>query len=122
MLGSRRERAAVWRERLRRYEDSEQTVAEFCHAEGVSVASFYQWRRRFAQPSKRSPVSQSSSRRSTTTPSPAFQQVVLSGGAVVAIELPSGVRVEVPAQQVPLVRAVMAELLAAEAGRLVGDV
>ncbi|WP_149496620.1 IS66 family insertion sequence element accessory protein TnpA [Roseiconus lacunae] len=38
-----------WRERIRRFEKSELTVADFCQLEGYSVASFYQWRRRFAE-------------------------------------------------------------------------
>jgi len=37
---------AAWRERLARFERSQLTVAEFCEVENVSVASFYQWRRR----------------------------------------------------------------------------
>ncbi len=35
-----------WRERLQRFDHSQWTVAEFCDAEGYSVASFYQWRRK----------------------------------------------------------------------------
>jgi hypothetical protein len=48
--------------------------------------------------------------------------VILSGGDVVAVELPSGVRMELPAGQVALVRAVLAELLQAELGRIAGGV
>lgn len=36
----------VWRERLRRYHRDGGTVVRFCQQEGVSVASFYAWRRR----------------------------------------------------------------------------
>lgn len=39
------ERAELWRERLARHGRSEQSTAEFCAAEGMSVASFYAWRR-----------------------------------------------------------------------------
>ena len=35
-----------WAERLRRYGDCGQTVAEFCRAERVSQPSFYQWKKR----------------------------------------------------------------------------
>ena len=38
--------AQQWRDRLRRFEHSELTVAEFCRLEQYSVASFYHWRRR----------------------------------------------------------------------------
>ena len=126
MLGSGK--AAVWRERLRRYERAEVTVAEFCRLEGVSVPSFYQWRRRLAvTPGTRGgPAASPRPQRSTgsgvlRTAAPAFQQVMLVGGGVVAIELPSGVRVKLPAEQLPLVRAVVADLLRAESGRSAGD-
>jgi hypothetical protein len=42
--------------------------------------------------------------------------VLLTGGTV-AIALPSGVRVELPAQQTALVQSVIAELLRSEADR-----
>jgi hypothetical protein len=38
--------AQQWRDRLRRFDLSEVTVAEFCQLEKCSVASFYLWRRR----------------------------------------------------------------------------
>ena len=105
-------KTAMWRERLRRYEQAGQTVAEFCRREGVSVPSFYQWRRRLADSSR----GWQSKRVTGGGPqtSPVFQQVMLTGG-VVAVEFPSGVRMELPAGQMPLVRAVVAELLAVEA-------
>ncbi|TWT92267.1 IS66 family insertion sequence element accessory protein TnpA [Neorhodopirellula pilleata] len=43
------ELARQWRERIERFDDAGTTIAEFCHAEGYSVASFYQWRRRLRQ-------------------------------------------------------------------------
>jgi len=110
-MRSGQDRVGVWGERLRRYERAGQTVADFCRREGVSVPSFYQWRKRLAssivQPST------GATRRAPQTP--VFQQVMLTRGAVVAVELPSGVRMELPAEQVQLVRAVVAELLEAEA-------
>lgn len=114
-------KAAVWGERLRRYERSGLTVAEFCRREGVSAPSFYQWRRRLAEAS---PVAGStrSGRGSGSDAMPAFQQVLLAGAGVVAIELPSGIRVELPADRLPLVRAVVADLLGAETSRPAGAV
>ena len=41
-----RRSAAQWRELLSRFESSGLGVAEFCHRESVSAASFYQWRSR----------------------------------------------------------------------------
>ena len=119
MRGSNK--SAVWRERLRRYARSGLTVAEFCRREGVSVPSFYQWRRRLADAS---PVAGStrSPRGPGSDATAAFQQVLLGGAGVVAIELPSGIRVELPADRLPLVRAVVADLLGAEPSRPVGAV
>jgi transposase-like protein len=44
---------AVWRERLRRFQKSRLTVAEFCRSEGVSAPTFYQWRKRLAERGRR---------------------------------------------------------------------
>ena len=44
-----RSRAATrqaWVDRIDRFQRTSQTVAQFCSAEGVSSASFYQWRRK----------------------------------------------------------------------------
>lgn len=41
-------RQDVWRRRMRRFSRSRLTVAEFCDREDVSVAAFYQWRRKLA--------------------------------------------------------------------------
>ena len=38
----------AWVERLARFADAGLSTAQFCAAEGVSVASFYLWRRRLA--------------------------------------------------------------------------
>ena len=37
---------AVWHERLRRFEEGDSTVAQFCQRERVSIAAFYEWRRK----------------------------------------------------------------------------
>jgi len=46
-------KAQQWRERFTRFENSSQTVAEFCLGEGVSQPSFYQWRKKLGLGSKR---------------------------------------------------------------------
>jgi hypothetical protein len=40
----------TWAERLARFAAAGLTTAQFCAAEGVSVASFYLWKRRLAAP------------------------------------------------------------------------
>jgi hypothetical protein len=39
----------LWTDRLKRFRTADQTVAAFCAAEGVSVPTFYQWKRRLAR-------------------------------------------------------------------------
>lgn len=49
---SRRDSAAtrqLWTDRLKRFRSPDQTVAEFCAAEGVSVPTFYKWKRRLTR-------------------------------------------------------------------------
>ena len=40
----------LWRQRLQRFERSGLSVVAFCAKEGVSVPSFYAWRRRLRMP------------------------------------------------------------------------
>jgi hypothetical protein len=40
--------AAKWRRRLEEFERAGTPAARFCESEGVSLASFYHWRRRLA--------------------------------------------------------------------------
>ena len=117
------DKAVVWRERLRRQERSELTVAEFCDREGVSVPSFYQWRKKLAQMPRGATRLEAELRPSPpgcAGKPPAFQQVMVAPGRdVVAIALESGVQIEVPCQHVEVVRAVVAELVRV-AGRSTG--
>ena len=120
---------SVWRDRLARFRKCSLTVKEFCHQEGVSDPSFYQWRKRLdggrpgAKRTGRSgggptktvkslpfmPVKVSSAR---DTPS------VLFSSALVEVELPNGVRIRVPAMQSEALR--VAILTGNEACREVG--
>ena len=50
-----RSRATVrqaWLDRLSRFATAGVSTAQFCASEGVSVASFYQWKRRLDQPTQ----------------------------------------------------------------------
>ena len=44
---------AVWRERLERFAVEQGSVAEFCRREGVSLPSFYRWRKMLGSVSAR---------------------------------------------------------------------
>lgn len=43
---------AAWTARMKRFRHSSLTVADFCADEGVSVAAFYQWRRKLRSDSE----------------------------------------------------------------------
>lgn len=84
---SHRSAREAWAERIEQFEHTGQTVAAFCADEGVSPASFYQWRRRL---------------RSEVTPNETtarFVPVQLptatpeENSTVLSVELPGGVRV-----------------------------
>jgi hypothetical protein len=84
--------AAKWRARIERQRRSRSTVGEFCAAEGVSTASFYQWRRRLEQAAGVSVR--------TDRPAPHFIELSApsrAGASPVRITLPSGAVVALPA-------------------------
>lgn len=86
-----------WTERLKRFEKSNQTVADFCLAEAVSQPAFYHWRQRLAHAAPTKPAKRR--RRWTTplSPSPSFQAVLVTpprDAATVRIRLPGGVVIE----------------------------
>lgn len=91
----------MWQERLQRFERAGLSVRAFCDDEGVSQASFYNWRRRLAQQQTQA----------ATNGVPAFQAVrVRTVGAGLTIELPCGTRVQVAADQIDLACAVVREV------------
>jgi hypothetical protein len=96
--------AGVWRERLDRFEVSGLSVKEFCAAEAVSDASFYQWRKKLA-----------GARRKRGRPvASVFQAVrVTPAVAVWSIKLPGGARIEAPADHLKLARALVKEVVRA---------
>lgn len=80
-------RVAVWRRRFERFHKAGLSVARFCEREGVSVPSFYLWRKKLAAGDK-SPDS--------GTARQAFAPVRLLGVTTVAVRLPGGTRIEIP--------------------------
>src|SRR5437763_1775006 len=90
-----RSRAATrqaWVERLARFPDSGLSPAQFCAQEGVSLPSFYAWKRRLAtaalDPATAAPPAGDASPRllPVRLPAPAAPlELVLTGGAVLRI-------------------------------------
>lgn len=86
-----RSRAAAgqaWVERIDRFERTNQSVAQFCAAEGVSTASFYQWRRRL-----RSDDCSVNSSVARFVPVSLRTAPPVEPTTVMSVELPGGVRV-----------------------------
>ena len=110
-------KVVVWRRRVGRFGRSGMTVVRFCAEEGVSTASFYRWRNRLAEQGL--PTPNGEARRSVTTgveQTPLFQPLrVRRAETPISIQLPGGVRVEVPAGNLDAVRAVLGELLRRDA-------
>ena len=115
-----------WRERLLRFQQSGQTVAEFCRKEKVSKASLYRWRKnlfgRVASNRSRMRSADScrkagESRRSTTPkekPASLFKPVQVKAGqeaaACLTVRLPSGVQLAVN-DHLPVAEMVLVKLL-----------
>ena len=93
---------AMWRERFQRCSSSRLAVAPFCARERVSVASFYHWRKKLGPQVPRRP---------TSVRGDVFQPVAVVPAAWgVSIRLPGGTQIEVRAEHLDTVRAVIAEV------------
>ena len=119
-----------WRDRHRRFESSDLTVAAYCQAEGVSQAGFYLWRKKLragsaptvrrVKPTSTKPTSTKPTSMKPVSTKPAFVPVVATSVAsAVVVTLRNGVRVEVPAVDHELVGHVV--LVAATTAAAGGD-
>lgn len=104
--GAKRE---AWEQRLARFERGGVTVAAFCAREGVSVPSFYQWRRKLA-------AGNAGQRKSGTASSVAgevrFLPIELAGGiSSVEVLLPGGAKLRVPSHEHEALRTILAALV-----------
>ena len=109
-LPSRRSRAGarqLWAERLARFSDSGLRPAEFCAAEGVSLPSFYAWKRRL-NTQARSPDTEPSA---ATPPGPRLLPVRLAPVTAVELVLPGGAVLRIlPGCDLAFVRALVTAL------------
>jgi hypothetical protein len=77
----------AWIERLARFDATTLTTAQFCAAEGVSVASFYHWKRRLTPRLDDKPSAEERPRLlpvRVTTPLAALE-LLLPGGAILRV-------------------------------------
>ena len=101
-------KAALWRERLKRFDASSLTVARFCAQEGCSTASFYQWKRKlrtFSSPQRKST-------NSSQAPPERFRPLTIAlSPPRVGIRFASGTRLELAGDDHELVCLVVREIL-----------
>lgn len=100
-------KAAQWRKRLQRFGLSNTSVARFCRREGVSVASFYHWRKKLAADTDTPSAGQRPSRPCGFKP----LSITAATSRTIAVHLPGGARLEVPAGDYRTVRVVVRELI-----------
>ncbi len=104
----------LWRKRLERFSRSGLSVAQFCSREGVSTSSLYNWRGKLAQVAPAVEPRNGSFQPVTvvpTAPSVApTASAVVSAACQVSIQLPCGTRIDVRAENLDAVRAVVAEV------------
>lgn len=76
-----------WIDRLQRFSQSGLRTAEFCASEGVSLASFYSWKRRLTTGGEHTPPAASGPRLLPVrlTPTSAAVELVLPRGAVLRL-------------------------------------
>lgn len=98
-------RVQLWTQRFERRQLSGLTVAQFCSQEAINISSFYQWKKKLAEPNVQSP--------DAASPAPRFVAVQVNQSLhsnVAILRLPAGLAIELPAS---LRRDAMAELIAA---------
>jgi hypothetical protein len=104
----------VWRKRFRRFAKSGLPVVRFCARERISVASFYNWRKK---------VNSNGFRRRASGRRTAFQPVqVVPASPGVSIHLPCGTRIEMRAEDLDAIRVVVGEVARGERGPQRDDV
>lgn len=113
-----------WRDRLRRYHDTDLTVAAFCEWEGVSQAAFYVWRKKLQVDSNVQPQEPVAGALANDSPVPGFVQLLPHVGATqnatakVVMTLADGTRVEFPASDPELITHVVLSVAAAHSAAL----
>ena len=95
-----------WRHRLARFRPGEMTIGAFCAAEGVSTASFYQWRRRLTD--ERGGPSQEGGFRP-------IQVIEAAASGGVTVRLPGDVAIEL-GTNLTIIDHVVRQLVASQAG------
>jgi hypothetical protein len=75
----------LWQQRLEHFRRSGLTVADFCDRQGISVASFYAWKRRLATGPAPAPAPRFVPVRVVTPPASAAVELLLPSGLVLRL-------------------------------------
>ena len=93
----------AWIQRLDRFKQANQTVAQFCQTEGVSVPSFYQWRNKLKPKSQTLTTAPAQFLPVELTSAPQAQHAASQAqpATVLSLDLPGGIslRLEVRSDQ-----------------------
>ena len=98
-------KAASWERRLARSGDSGLTVGRFCDREGVSIATFHYWQRKFRDASV-----EDTAWATPAAPVARFDPVEVVSRPAVTIRFASGAVMEIPEDREDLVKAVVLAL------------
>ena len=114
----------LWQGRFQRFLDSGLAVARFCAVEDVSESSFYYWQKKLGpQALRRSAPAEdrgapAEDRYARVEDRGAFRPVtVVPAKCGVVVRLPGGTRIEVDADHLEAIRAVVAETVRVDHGR-----
>ena len=113
------QKVAAWKRRMARFHASGKSVARFCGDEGVSVPSFYQWRKKLSADDKRQPQKDSHDALISDT-FQAFTPVRVVGSPCVAVRLPGGMQMEIPTADPQALQLAIQTLAQVDAGRRAG--
>jgi hypothetical protein len=105
-----RRKAVAWERRLGRFGESGLTVARFCDREGVSIATFHYWQRKFRDAS----VDEAASA-TPAVPVARFDPVEVLSRQAVTIRFAGGAVMEIPEDREDLLKATILALLGAPA-------
>lgn len=105
--GSNPEKLKEWTDRLKRFDESQQTVSVFCRNERVSEPSFYHWKKKLLD--MRTPSDGVRSQFRTVGVSTCLS---LTGKEETVIQLGHGIQIEL-GNDLPVVKLVVRELFAA---------
>lgn len=104
-----------WQGRFERFRRAGLSVARFCATEGVSVPSFYQWRKKLSARTLTGRVD-STSLGSTSS----FAAVRLVGAVSVSAWLPGGTRLEIPLGDAGVLQLAIETLMRVDAQQAAG--